>query len=90
MQLGLVIGHATSTVKHESFKGWRLLVVQLLGPTRKPEADPVLAFDPLGAGVGQTVILNSDGKRAREVIGNDKSPGRWFVCGLVDSLAPNP
>jgi microcompartment protein CcmK/EutM len=84
MQLGLVIGQVTSTVKHESFVGWTLLVVQPLGANRQPEADPVVAFDPLGAGVGQTVIINSDGKRAREVIGNDKSPGRWFICGLED------
>ena len=28
MQLGRVMGHATSTVKHPSLHGWRLLVVQ--------------------------------------------------------------
>ena len=28
MQLGTVVGHAVSTVKHPSMKGWRLLVVQ--------------------------------------------------------------
>ena len=84
MQLGTVIGHATATIKHASMNGWKLLVVQPLGIRRQPEADPVLAVDSLGAGIGDSVILNSDGKAARELIGNDKSPVRWFVIGIED------
>ena len=84
MQLGTVIGHATSTIKHPSLEGWRLLVVQILNNARLPEADPVVAFSKLGPGVGQTVILNSDGKGARDLIGDQKSPARWFVIGIVD------
>ena len=84
MQLGTVIGHATSTIKHRSLTGWRLLIVQMLGAQRQPEADPVVAVDKLGSAVGQTVILNSDGKGARELIGDEKSPVRWFVIGIVD------
>ena len=30
MNLALVIGHATATIKHPSFKGWKLIVVQPL------------------------------------------------------------
>ena len=77
MQLGTVIGHATSTIKHPSLNGWRLAVVQPLGVKRQPEADPIVAVDKFGAGAGQTVILNSDGKGAREMIGDDKSPVRF-------------
>ena len=84
MQLGLVIGNATSTVKHPSLKGWRMVIVQMLNARREPEADPVVAVDKLGSGMGDTVVLNSDGKAARELIGNDKSPVRWFVIGIVD------
>jgi ethanolamine utilization protein EutN len=84
MQLGTVIGRATATIKHPSLIGWRMVIVQLLNAKREPEADPVIAADSYSAGVGQTVILNSDGKRARELIGNDKSPVRWFVIGIED------
>ena len=84
MQLGRVIGHATATVKHPSLNGWRMLIVQMLGPTRAPEGDAVVAVDKLGAGAGSVVILNSDGKAARELIGDDKSPVRWFVIGVAD------
>ncbi len=84
MQLATVIGHATSTIKHPSLQGWRLAVVQPLGINRTPEADPVVAADKLGAGPGQLVILNSDGKGAREMIGDEKSPVRFYVIGIVD------
>ena len=84
MQLGRVIGHATATIKHPSMNGWRLAVVQLLGVTRQPEADPVIATDKFGSGIGDVVVLNSDGKAAREMIGDNKSPVRWFVIGISD------
>ena len=84
MQLGTVIGNATATIKHPSMTGWRLVVVQLLNNARGPEADPVVAVDKLGSGPGQTVVLNSDGKAARELIGDMKSPVRWFVIGIED------
>jgi ethanolamine utilization protein EutN len=84
MQLGTVIGHATATIKHPSLNGWRLLIVQPLDAARQPAADPVVAVGKLGPGIGQTVILNSDGKAARELVGDNKSPVRWFVIGIVD------
>ena len=84
MQLGMVIGHATATVKHPSLVGWRMVIVQPLNNARQPEADPVVAVDKLGSAPGSVVVLNSDGKGARELIGDDKSPVRWFVIGIVD------
>ncbi len=84
MQLGTVIGYATSTVKHPSLRGWRLLIAQPLNIARKPEAEPVLAVDKLGAGPGTTVVLSTDGKGARELVGDERSPVRWFTIGIVD------
>ena len=84
MQLGMVIGQATATVKHPSLTGWRMVIVQPLNNARQPEADPVVAVDKLGSAPGSVVVLNSDGKGARELIGDDKSPVRWFVIGIVD------
>jgi len=84
MQLGTVIGYATSTIKHPSLNGWRMAIVQLLNNARLPEGDAVVAVDSIGSGAGDTVILNSDGKAARELVGDQKSPVRWFVIGIVD------
>ena len=84
MLQGIVIGHATSTVKHPSLTGWRLVIVQPVNAERQPEADPQIVVDRLGSGPGDLVVLNSDGKAARELIGNDKTPVRFFVIAIVD------
>ena len=83
MQIGLVLGTATSTVKHPTFRSERLIVVQLQGVDGRPDGDPVLAFDRLGAGRGDRVLLTSDGRILQEMIGRD-TPGRWSVLGLPD------
>lgn len=80
-----VIGHATSTVKHPSMEGWKLLIVQPLLPDgRTPDGDPVIAVDALGAGRGETVIVSSDGLGTRELLGAPNTPVRWSVLGIVD------
>jgi len=84
MQIGRVVGHAVSSAKHASLVGWRLLVVQLLTPTDKPDGEPLLAIDNLGAGTGDRVILCNDGAEARRLAGTKNSPVRWFVLGLPE------
>jgi microcompartment protein CcmK/EutM len=84
MLYALVIGYAHATIKHASMEGHRLAVVQPLGASGKPDGDPQLAVDPLNAGVGQYVIVNSDGKFARDTVRNDKSPVRMVICGIED------
>ncbi len=83
MQLGRVIGSATSTVKHASFQGERLLIVQLEGADGRPDGEPVLAFDRMGAGRGDEVLLTNDGMTLQEQLGRS-TPGRWSVMGLPD------
>ena len=83
MQTGKVVGIATSTVKHHTFQGERLLVVQLLTVDGKPDGEPVLAFDRLGAGRGETVLVTNDGAVLQQMVGRD-TPGRWSVLGIPD------
>ncbi len=85
MQIGSVVGTATSTVKHPSMEGWKLLVVQLLAADGKsPDGEPVLAVDRLGAGRGEKVIFTSDGRGTRELLKSDTTPVRWSVMGIPD------
>ena len=84
MHLGTVVGHAVSTVKHATLKGWRLLVVQPLSADAQPDGEPLLAIDKLGCGLGDRVILCNDGLGARELVGARNSPVRWLVLGLCD------
>jgi microcompartment protein CcmK/EutM len=84
MQIANVLGQATSTVKHPSLRGWKLLVVQPLGADGNAEGEPLLAIDHLGAGAAHRVIISNDGAGAREVIGDKNSPVRWMVLGICD------
>ena len=83
MQIGLVLGTATSTMKHPSFEGERMLVVQLQTASGGDEGEPVLAFDLLGAGRGDQVLVTSDSELLQTRIGRN-TPGRWSVMGLPD------
>jgi ethanolamine utilization protein EutN len=85
MFLGRVMGNATSTVKHPSMEGWKLLLVEALqadGTT--PEGDPILVVDAVGAGRGEKVIITSDGIGARELLGAQNTPVRWSIVGICD------
>jgi len=84
MQLARILGTATSTVKHPTLRGQRLLVVQPLGAERQADGDPILAFDRLGARRGDLVVVSNDGRAVQEMLGRE-TPGRWSVLGLVDS-----
>ncbi len=80
MLTGKIIGTATSSVKHPTLQGWKMLLVQL-----SDGADPVLAIDALGAGPGMNVIISSDGKFTSQQIGTPATPVRWSVIGVADS-----
>jgi ethanolamine utilization protein EutN len=85
MQIAKVIGTATATIKHPSLTGWKLLLVQALAADgESPDGDPMLAVDALGAGSGQRVMVTSDGRSTRELIGDDRTPVRWTVLGICD------
>lgn len=85
MQLGSVVGTATATVKHPSLKGCKLLVVQCYGADgRSTDGDPLVAIDALGAGTGDRVMISSDGKATRELVGDRTSPVRYSVIGIAD------
>lgn len=78
------LGSATATVEHPSSEGERLLVVQLEGVAGRPDGEPVLVFDRLGARRGDRVLVTNDGRALQEQLGRG-TPGRWCVMGLPDS-----
>jgi ethanolamine utilization protein EutN len=65
-------------------EGWKLMVVQPFGKDEADDGFPALAIDNIGAGRGDVVIISSDGKHTRELIGVDNTPVRWSILGIVD------
>ncbi len=84
MLLARVEGNVTATRKHPSLNGWRLILCQPISAAGKPEGVPQVAIDPHGAGLHQRVLISSDGLAARKAVGNERSPARWMIVGLVD------
>ena len=80
MRIATIRGYATSTVKHASLEGWRLLVAE----PDSPDLAPQIVLDDLGAGIGQKVLISSDGSEARKMVGDELSPARWSVLGIID------
>ena len=88
MLLARVEGNLTATRKHPSLEGWRLLICQPINGAGAFEGVPQVAIDPHGAGMHQRVIISSDGMAARNAVGDDKSPARWMIVGMVDEKEP--
>jgi ethanolamine utilization protein EutN len=85
MHLARVVGRAVATVKHPSLAGRKLLVVQpLMADGRGADGFPLLAVDGVGAGPGEVVLITSDGRGARQLLGADSTPVRWTIIGIRD------
>ncbi len=89
MFLGRVVGEVWATKKAADLVGKRLLVVEALDERREPGAPkvtPVVAADPLGADVGQHVIV-AFGKAARVACGGDGDFAfEAAIVGIVDDF----
>ena len=86
MLLGTVVGNVWSTVKDPTLVGLRFLVVQPYTLDGKPSAETIIAVDPLGAGVGERVLVVF-GRAARHVIGRSHDIGfQCAVAGIVDRV----
>ncbi len=84
MYLARVEGNVVATRKHPSLTGWRLVICQPVSQTGEAEGPPQVAIDPHGAALHQRVIISSDGGAARKAVGDERSPVRWLITGIVD------
>ncbi len=85
MILAKVVGHATSTVKHPSLKGCRLLLCETMDADGAGSGAFLMAADYLGASLDSEVMIVGDGDAAVAHHGDKSSPLRNMVAGLVDS-----
>ena len=84
MRWGRVIGRTTATVKHASLEAQRLILVQLLDAKAAAEGDPMVVIDPLGSRLGDRVLLSSDSRSVRRMLGTDNAPARWAIIGIIN------
>lgn len=89
MYLARVEGTLTTTVRHETITGERLLIGRRIEADGTPsDTEPVVMLDQLGARHGSKVVVSTDGEKARKILGNT-TPLRLVVVGIVDDVQLN-
>lgn len=86
MLIGRVIGDVVATQKSPSHEGSKILVVQPLNLDGTDRGDPVLALDAVSAGMGEKVLLTTEGFSAMTTVGRPNSPIDAAVIGIIDSV----
>ncbi len=89
MKLARVLGSVTSTIKHPAYIGQTLLVVVPVDEQDKPVGSSYLAVDRVQAGVGDRVLVLTEGTGARQIFGVPKTadlPIRSVIVGVVDHV----
>ena len=86
MMVGTVVGNVWSTVKDPSLEGLRFLVVRPFTLDGKPTAETIVAADPIGAGIGERVLVVF-GRAARHAIGRGHDIGfQTAVSAIIDRM----
>jgi ethanolamine utilization protein EutN len=90
MILAHVVGRITSTIQHPIVEGRKLLICDRRDAQGQPAGGYLIAFDAIGAGAGETVLILDEGTGARQILGEDAAPVRSLVVAIVDELnVPN-
>jgi ethanolamine utilization protein EutN len=84
MFLARIEGTLVATVKHPSLERCRFLIAQRIEADGSAGAEPIAIVDWLGASIGSTVLVSTDGDIARSRLGNT-TPARMVVVGIVDA-----
>jgi ethanolamine utilization protein EutN len=86
MILGRVVGEVWATRKHEALEGRKLLLIEPhLWYAPSHEVGHLVAVDPVGAGVGEDVVVCM-GDPARRQLGSTSIPVEAAVCAIVDRV----
>ncbi len=86
MLIARVIGELVATQKHASHEGRKLLLVQPLNLDGSNRGDAVVALDAVDAGVGDRVLLATEGFSAMTSVGRPQSPIDMSVIGFIDEI----
>lgn len=88
MRLARVVGNVVSTVKERGYYGYKLMLVEYFDPESGVSQGPrMIAFDCADAGIGDTVLVNTDGGAGNMLLNDDFAIVDLVICGVVDSYA---
>jgi ethanolamine utilization protein EutN len=88
MYLGRVVGCVWATVKNESLRGQRLLLVQPVTPELQPTGRRIVCTDCTGAGAGE-LIYWVRGREASHALLPAEPPSDTTIVAIVDTVRVN-
>jgi microcompartment protein CcmK/EutM len=86
MLIARVVGELVATQKHPSHEGRKLLLVQPLNLDGSNRGDAVIALDAVDAGIGDRVLVATEGFSAMTSVGRPQSPIDMAVIGFIDQI----
>lgn len=86
MKIAKVIGNVVSTIKTESHRGQKLMVVEPIDVDGKSIGDTFIAVDAVQAGIGDIVFIIEEGGSAREILKKSDAAVDAVIAGIVDYL----
>jgi len=81
-----VVGELVATHKHPSHEARKLLLVQPLELDGSNRGDPLVALDAVDAGVGDRVLVVTEGMSSMTAVGRPHSPIDMAVIGFIDQI----
>ena len=82
-----VVGPLWAAAKHPAYAGRTLFVVQPLDEKGKDAGTSFVAIDHVQAGIGDKVIVMTEGNGVRQILGmGDIVPIRSMIVGIVDHV----
>jgi microcompartment protein CcmK/EutM len=81
-----VVGELVATQKHPSHEGRKILLVQPLNLDGTDRGDAIVALDAVDAGIGDRVLLATEGFSAMTSVGRPNSPIDTSVIAYIDQI----
>ncbi|HUQ91227.1 MAG TPA: EutN/CcmL family microcompartment protein [Bryobacteraceae bacterium] len=86
MLIARVVGELVATQKHSSHEGQKILLVQPLQLDGSDRGEAMVAMDAVDAGIGDRVLLVTEGFSAMTAVGRPQSPIDMAVIGVIDQI----
>jgi len=86
VKLCRVTGNVVATVKHPTYRGHKLMIVQPLDERGGDTGTTFLAVDLVQAGPGDRVLVMQEGNGVRQLLKEQKLPIRSIIVGVVDEV----
>ena len=87
MILARVVGNVVSTVKDESHSGLKLMIAEHIDFDGNPLSDEFICADAADAGIGDIVLINTDGGAGQQLLEDDNVVIDCVIAGVIDHFS---